>query len=61
MESKQNLEELCFHKRAAGSSDEDKSYCALECDGYDKICPDYFNLYDERLSRGFVEGGENEN
>lgn len=55
---KQNLEDLCFNKRIAGNPDIDKSYCALECDGYDKLCPDYFTLYSERLSRGFQEGGE---
>ncbi len=59
MEFKETLEELCFLKRTVGSSEADKSYC-VECDGYDKLCPDYFTLYDERLSRGFVEGGEDE-
>ncbi len=58
-ETKQDLEELCFYKRIVGNPETDKSYC-VECDGYDKLCPDYFTLYDERLSRGFVEGGEDE-
>ena len=59
-QTNKNLEELCIYKRTCGDVEEDKSYCALSCDGYDKLCPDYFTLYDERLSRGFTEGGEDE-
>ena len=59
-QTKQNLEELCIYKRTCGETEEDKSYCALNCDGYDKLCKSYITPYDERLSRGFIEGGEDE-
>ena len=36
-----NLEELCIYKRTCGETQEDKSYCALSCNGYDKLCKSY--------------------
>ena len=58
-QTNKNLEEQCVHKKTTDTLDKFKSYC-VKCDGYDKLCPDYFTLYDERLSRGFIEGGEDE-
>ncbi len=59
-EIKENLEELCVYKKTCKDMKETKSHCALNCNGYDKLCESYMTLYDERLSRGFVEGGEGE-
>lgn len=58
MTENKNLEERCFYKKAFEGLIVEKSYCISECDGYDRLCPNYFVLYSERLFDGFQEGGE---